>query len=170
MAGIVGYAWVSILMYQFQLSFYWVLFLGLIFPFLYSLNILFVLPWPEISREEKQMNIGTTSSSSSNHNNNNISNSDYTILHNSDNNSNNNNKYPSAGNNNDNNNNSSSSNSNLVKNKITTSIVNINGSSSGNSGVSTPSRSGSNTPSPRRKAGNSKPQELKIYFKVIYKF
>ena len=123
MAGIVGYAWVSILMYQFQLSFYWVLFLGLIFPFLYSLNILFILPWPEISREEKQMNIGTTSSSSRNNNNNNISNSDYTILHNSDNNSNNNNKYPSAGNNNDNNNNNSSSLLSVVEEQQNNNIV-----------------------------------------------
>ena len=57
MAGIVGYAWVSILMYQFQLEFYWVLLLGQIFPVLYVLDVLCVLPWPEISREKKKMSL-----------------------------------------------------------------------------------------------------------------
>ena len=57
MAGIVGYAWVSILMYQFQLDFYWVLLLGQIFPVLYVLDVLCVLPWPEISRETKKMGL-----------------------------------------------------------------------------------------------------------------
>ena len=82
MAGIVGYAWVSILMYQFQLKFYWVLLLGIIFPFLYALNVLCILPWPEITREKKQMNVGVSSSNGS-HKSHNVGNN-YTMLGNDD--------------------------------------------------------------------------------------
>ncbi len=84
MAGIVGYAWVSILIYQFQLKFYWVLFLGLIFPFLYALNTLYVLPWPEISREKKQLNVGHSSSNDSHDIRNHKVSDGYTILSNND--------------------------------------------------------------------------------------